>query len=169
MKRLLLCRHAKSSWKDLTLSDIDRPLNRRGKKDAPEMGKRLAALGIRPDMIVSSPACRALATARKMAGALGFGRKNITIIEEVYGATVEELLDVIQGLDDAADLVLIVGHNSETTVLANILGNLDIDNIPTCGVVSLDFSVRSWRKIGPGQGALVFFAYPRKGGMERPA
>ena len=168
MKRLFLCRHAKSSWKDMVLKDIDRPLNKRGKKDAPEMGRRLAARGVRPDMIVSSPARRARKTARYLAKALAFARKNIFINEKIYGASAEELLLIIQGFDDAA-MVLMVGHNPETTVLANILGDLDIDNVPTCGVVTLDFSVSSWQEIGKGEGALLFFDYPRKGGIERLA
>ncbi len=169
MKRLILCRHAKSSWKDMTLSDIDRPLNKRGKRNAVEMGRRLADQDIRPDMILSSPARRARKTARQLAKALGFGKKNITFREKVYGATADELLGIIQGFDDAADLAIVVGHNPETTELANILGNLDIDNVPTCGIVSLVFSAGSWQKIGAGNGTLVFFDYPRKGGRERSA
>lgn len=163
MKRLILCRHAKSSWKDITLEDIDRPLNKRGKNDAPEMGRRLAKSGIKPDAIVSSPAKRARKTARQLARMLGFKKKNVIILDKIYAASVEELLDIIRRFDDAADLVILVGHNPETTILANILGGLDIDNVPTCGVVALDFAVDSWQDIGKTEGSLVFFDYPKKG------
>lgn len=163
MKRLLLCRHAKSSWKDITLEDIDRPLNKRGKRDAPEMGRRLAAGGIKPDMIISSPARRACKTARQLAKLTGFGKKNIILLREVYAASANELLAIVREFDDAASVVFVVGHNPETTVLANMLGDLDIDNVPTCGVVALDFAVDSWQQIGENKGTLVFFDYPRKG------
>lgn len=163
MKRLLLCRHAKSSWKDITLEDIDRPLNKRGKRDAPEMGRRLAAGGIKPDMIISSPARRARKTARQLAKLTGFGKKNVILLREVYAASANELLAIVREFDDAASVVFVVGHNPETTVLANMLGDLDIDNVPTCGVVALDFAVDSWQQIGETKGTLVFFDYPRKG------
>ena len=147
MKQLLLCRHAKSSWKDMTLIDRDRPLNKRGKKDAPEMGRRLAAQGIRPEMIVSSPAKRARKTAGQLAKALGFCKKNIIVHEKIYGASTDELLKIIQGFDDDIASVIMVGHNPETTIMANIFGDLDIDNVPTCGVVAYDFTVSSWQEI----------------------
>lgn len=163
MKKLFLCRHAKSSWKDITLKDIDRPLNKRGRKDAPEMGKRLAELKVKPDMIVSSPARRARKTARQLAKALRFKKKNVIVHEKVYAATADELLQIIRDFDDSADLVMIVGHNPETTELANILGDLDIDNVPTCGVVALEFGVDTWQEVGKVSGVLAFFDYPRKG------
>ncbi|NOX80452.1 MAG: histidine phosphatase family protein [Deltaproteobacteria bacterium] len=162
MKSLLLCRHAKSSWSDNTLADIDRPLNKRGKRDAPLMGARLAMLGVKPDAIVSSPARRAYKTARHLAGTLGFSRKMILVINEIYEASPDVLLAIIGAFDNRADQVVMIGHNSEITVLANRLGGLGIDNIPTCGVVALDFAVRSWRDVTKSRGVQVFFEYPRK-------
>ena len=167
MKRLILCRHAKSSWKDITLEDIDRPLNKRGKRDAPEMGRRLAAQEIKPDVIVSSPARRARNTARQLAKALGFKKKNVIIIDKLYAASPEELLEIIHQFSDALSMVIMVGHNPEMTMTANILGGLDIDNVPTCGLVVLDFAVDSWQEIGKVRGDLLFFDYPRKGAPER--
>ena len=163
MKRLILCRHAKSSWKDITLEDIDRPLNKRGKKDAPEMGRRLAAQGIKPDMIITSPARRARKTARQLAKATGVGKKKVILIEKVYAASPDELLAIIRKLDDSASVVFMVGHNPETTILANYLGDLDIDNVPTCGLVTLDFEIASWKDVVKNKGVLAFFDYPRKG------
>ncbi len=162
MKSLLLCRHAKSSWSDITLADIDRPLNKRGKRDAPLMGARLAMLGVKPDAIVSSPARRAYKTARHLAGTLGFSHKMILVINEIYEASPDILLANIRAFDNQVGQVVMIGHNAEITVLANTLGGLGIDNIPTCGVVALDFAVRSWRDITKGQGVQAFFEYPRK-------
>lgn len=162
MKRLILCRHAKSSWKDLSLDDIDRPLNKRGKRDAPEMGGRMARLGIQPDAIISSPAKRARKTARQLAEALGFKKNNVIIVDRIYDAGVDELLDIIHGFDDADGLVIMVGHNPETTIVANLLGGLAIDNIPTCGVVALDFAVDSWRDVANAGGSMAFFDYPKR-------
>lgn len=162
MKRLVLCRHAKSSWKNSSLGDIDRPLNKRGRKNAPEMGRRLIKGGVKPDLIVSSPARRAYKTAVFLARECGIPDKEIRIINAIYDAYPLKLLEIINGFDTILDQVIMVGHNPETTVLANLLGRLRIENIPTCGVVVLDFAVGSWTEIEEGKGALFFFDYPRK-------
>ncbi|MDD3619181.1 MAG: histidine phosphatase family protein [Desulfobulbaceae bacterium] len=162
MKRLLLCRHAKSSWKDSSLADIDRPLNKRGKMNAPEMGRRLLERGVKPDLVVSSPARRAYATAVYLAGELGVPEREIRVVEAIYDAYPLKLLEVIHAIDAGHDQVLMVGHNPETTVLANLLGRLRLENVPTCGIVALDFGVRSWEEIEEAQGTLVFFDSPRR-------
>lgn len=162
MKQLLLCRHAKSSWKDSSLPDIDRPLNKRGKRDAPVMGKRLASRGLQPDQMVSSPAKRALVTARQLAKQVGYPKKNIAVIDMLYGASPEELLAFVRRLDNSCNTVYLVGHNPETTILANYLGNVNIYNVPTCGIVALEFKMGSWGEVGQGKGSLIFFDYPRK-------
>ncbi len=162
MKRLVLCRHAKSSWKDPSLADLDRPLNRRGKRDAPLMGERLAARGIMPDAVVSSPARRARKTARHLARKLHFPLADIRIIDRIYAASPEVLLDCIHRFDPGWEQVIMVGHNNEFTILANLLGGLAIGNVPTSGVVCLDFPVASWQDVEEGGGNLVFFDYPKK-------
>lgn len=162
MKQLFICRHAKSSWKDARLADIDRPLNKRGKMNAPEMGKRLKRRSLKPDLIVSSPARRAIATATGIAGELGISRKRILAEDAVYNSYPAKLVKIIQRVDDAHDRVMIVGHNPEITVLANLLGGLHIDNVPTGGIVALDFDVGSWKKVSEEKGILLFFDYPRK-------
>ncbi|MFM7274917.1 MAG: SixA phosphatase family protein, partial [Gammaproteobacteria bacterium] len=98
MKRLILCRHAKSSWADPGMADIDRPLNDRGKRDAPEMGRRLRERGVAPDLVVSSGARRARATARRIAAELGIDGDAVTIVERLYEASVATWLAVIGGL-----------------------------------------------------------------------
>lgn len=162
MKHLLLCRHAKSSWKDGTLADFDRTLNKRGRQNAPEMGRKLRKRGVQPDLVVSSPARRALDTAKLLAGECGIPEKNILVVASVYDSYPAKLLQIIRGFTDSCDTVLIVGHNPELTILANILGNLGIDNVPTCGIVALDFAVDSWDEVDEGGATLRFFDYPRK-------
>jgi phosphohistidine phosphatase len=164
MKQLLLCRHAKSSWKDMSLDDIDRPLNKRGKRDAPLMGKRLQRYGVSPDAVLSSPARRAKKTAGHICKELGFPKNRITIIPEIYEATPDELLELIHGFYDGYNKVMMVGHNPETTLLANLLGSINLVNVPTCGVVCLSFGVRSWKEVGYGCGEMFFFDYPKKDG-----
>ena len=165
MKRLLLGRHAKSSWKDGELPDFDRPLNKRGRENGPEMGKRLVKLGVRPDLVMSSPARRALDTARLLADTFGIPKKKIQIERDLYDSYPAKLLQIIQGLDSGLATVLLVGHNPEITILANILvAGLGLDNIPTGGIVALDFPVDAWQAVDEESGILAFFEYPRKDG-----
>ena len=164
MKRLLICRHAKSSWSQSDLRDFDRPLNKRGEHDAPEMGRRLAARGLRPDLICASPAVRALATAHHYARQLHYPVDEIRPNPVQYSATVPLLLQLIQQVDKAVNLLMVVGHNPESTALANVLGALMIDNIPTSGIVALDFAVDNWQQVAPGKGCLFFFDFPKNTG-----
>lgn len=164
MKALILIRHAKSSWKDATLADRERPLNRRGERDAPEMGRRLAARGDTPDLIVSSPAARALATATKIAAAVGYPLTKIVEDERIYGAAPSDLLEVIRSLDDAAERVFLVGHNPGLTDLVNGLSEDRIDNVPTGGVVEFRVAARRWADFGPGSVERLRFDYPKREG-----
>ncbi|MDD2464890.1 MAG: histidine phosphatase family protein [Desulfobulbus sp.] len=162
MKQLLICRHAKSSWKDLELSDFDRPLNKRGNNDALEMGRRLVVRGIRPDLICASPAVRAMETARCYAEQLGYSFDQIRFNLGQYAASVAWLVSLIQEVKSEVDTLLVVGHNPESTMLANFLSGLLIENIPTSGIVALECRAHTWREVGPGCGSLVFFDYPKK-------
>lgn len=162
MKTLTLLRHAKSSWANPDLTDIERPLNRRGKRDAPLMGERLARAGISPELVVTSPAKRARKTARRVAQAIGYPGDRILVDERIYGASAAELLAWIRGLDDRWSDVMVIGHNPTLTELANELGAADIDNVPTAGVVRMRFPVSSWSDVRPGAGELVLFDYPKR-------
>ncbi len=163
MKRLLLARHAKSDWNDPRLTDRERPLNARGEKNAPDMGRRLQRLGVRPGCIVCSSAVRALATARLLARELGVTPLKLVVLDELYAASPGSMLQLIQSLDAGDDEVLLVGHNPESTACANLLlGRQVIDNVPTCGVVALEFAVGHWVDVAPGGGRLLFFEYPKK-------
>lgn len=161
-KQLLICRHAKSSWQDVNLSDFERPLNKRGERDAPEMGKRLAQRGIRPDLIMTSPAARALATAIHYAGQLNYSLERLERNPLQYATSVPALIKILQEVDSRINTLMLVGHNPESTDLANVLGHLMIDNIPTSGIVALAFSLPTWEEIGAGKGELLFFDFPKK-------
>ena len=161
MKRLVVIRHAKSSWKDPGARDFDRPLNRRGKTDAPEMGRRLARRSLVPDRLFSSPAKRAIRTAEIIARAIGFPVGRITRMDRLYGAGVADLIAVLQGLDDVEETVFLVGHNPGLTDLVNFVGSAFLDNLPTCGLFCADFEISSWKELGRQCGKCVFMDFPK--------
>lgn len=161
MKTLFLVRHAKSSWDDSALADKERPLNDRGKRDAPKVGERLAKAGVKPDLILSSPAKRALATARIIAGELDYKRRNIVVDDRLYAVEADVLLDVIHRLDDKAERVMLFGHNPELAELAHRLSS-KITRMPTCAVAEFTFDVKSWSRIGKVEPATAAVSYPRE-------
>lgn len=162
MKRLFLIRHAKSSWSDPDLRDFDRPLNKRGKHDAPVMGARLARHKVKPDLILASPARRAFKTAKVMASEIGCPSKKIQTDKAIYLADVPTLMNVLRKIDSACETVFLFGHNPGLTMLANFLTNDHIDNIPTCGIFCINFEIASWREVSQGNGRVAFFDYPKK-------
>ena len=164
MKHLLICRHAKSSWRDTTLSDRERPLNERGERDAPEMGQRLVRRGMHPDLIITSSAVRARATAEHLALQLAYPLVQVQVVDPLYAASVPSLLALLRDMEHSITTLCMVGHNPESTAFANMLGRLDIANIPTCGIVALEFPVTSWAEIEPGLGKLLFFDFPKNTG-----
>ncbi len=143
-KELFLVRHAKSSWDDPTISDHDRPLNERGYRNAPEMGRRLSDRGVSPDALISSTAQRARTTARIIADSLGWPEERVVLDRALYHASATELQEYIGGLNDAHTSVMLFGHNPGMTNLVSHLFGLALDNLPTCGVVYLQFSAESW-------------------------
>ncbi|HSW21553.1 MAG TPA: histidine phosphatase family protein [Burkholderiaceae bacterium] len=160
MKTLYLVRHAKSSWGDPALPDRDRPLNERGLRDVATMGKRLAQRDVVPDVMLSSPATRALTTAEHLAKALGIKRKDIVVIERLYAAPAKEVLNVIQGLDDAPKRVMLVAHNPGLTELAQHFAS-EIADMPTCAIAEFRFAAPSWAGIGQAEPAYVVFDHPK--------
>jgi len=178
MKTLFLIRHAKSSWDNTALPDKDRPLDDRGKRDAPKMGKRLAKRDVKPDLILSSPARRALTTAEIIAKKLNYKRKdivvddrlyaaavhgllNVVVDDRLYAAAVHGLLNVIHGLGDKLERVLLFGHNPELAELAHRLSG-EITHMPTCAVAEFTFNAKSWSKIGKANLEKVTLDYPKK-------
>jgi phosphohistidine phosphatase len=144
---LLLVRHAKAAKGDAGVHDRDRPLDDRGRRDAPRMGKRLAQHEARPDLILSSPALRALETAQLIAEALGGKAADIQVDERLYASTPATLLDIIQSLDDTLKRVMLVGHNPEMSELAHRFFG-EIDEMPTCSVAEFEFASTTWADVG---------------------
>ena len=160
-KELLLVRHAKSSWDDPYLDDHDRPLNDRGLQNAPDMGKRLQGSGIRPDAWMSSTALRAITTAEILAEQVGFPPDQIQRSKDLYHASATELQGFIAGLDDAIGSAILFGHNpGMTSLVANLYG-LPIDNLPTCGVVHLQFNENTWFAVSSAPPARAYFDFPK--------
>jgi len=161
MKRLYLVRHAKSNWKHPGLSDFERPLNKRGLLDAPEMGERMAKKKISLDLMVSSPSVRAITTAHILAEKLGYPESEIDENEAIYGAHWSGLMEVVQAILDELETVMLLGHNPGFTMLAEYLTDTQVDDMPTCSVFCVDFDVASWRDVSRGIGSRVHYDFPK--------
>ena len=161
MKTLYLLRHAKSSWSFDELSDQERPLNDRGRDDAPLMGQALAKRRICPDVIVSSPAVRAMSTALLVAREMQFPHEKITVEPGIYGADADDLLAIIKNLPDAAGSVLLVGHNPTITEVANVLSPSSLNELPTAAVVCQRFSCDRWEEVSKANAEFYFYDHPR--------
>jgi phosphohistidine phosphatase len=161
LKTLYLIRHAKSSWKDTSLDDFERPLNKRGKYNAPFMAQLLQQRHVVPDLILSSPALRAKTTAQTFAHILGY-KKEIEFHKALYLTSVNTFLSILHALCNEYHTVLVFGHNPELTLLANTIGNCTIENIPTCGMVELKLKVDSWNALSKNNANLVTFEFPKK-------
>ena len=162
MKTLYLVRHAKSSWKYPELDDFERPLNKRGKRDAPVMGSYLKDKKIIPEILISSPAVRAKKTAKIIAKKLDFPKHNIIFSEDIYEASTMGLLKITSRTDDKFNSAMLVGHNPSMTYYANTIANIRLDNIPTCGIAGIELNISSWKEISENCGKLLFFVYPKK-------
>jgi phosphohistidine phosphatase len=166
MKTLLVIRHAKSSWDDEGLSDFERPLNERGKRDAPAMAKRLKEKGVNPDLMISSPAKRALSTARRMANVLDYSEEKIKTERRLYHADSEMIISVLQEIKNKHNLVMVFSHNPGLTDFVNTLLNNKsiIDNVPTCGAVAFSIEIEDWKELKSKSGKMLFFDYPKNSG-----
>lgn len=162
MKTLYLVRHAKSSWKYPKLDDFERPLNKRGRKNAPFMGSLLRELNVAPDLVISSPANRAAMTARIIAAALDYPLEDIQYTEAIYEFGEKALIDVVKEIDDRVNQAMVVGHNPATNGLANYIGDQPVSNIPTCGVFCVELDIASWSNLKAHCGKVKFFEYPKK-------
>jgi len=160
-KELFLVRHAKSSWDDPTISDHDRTLNERGYRNAPEMGRRLSDRRVSPDALISSTALRARTTAEIMAGSINYPKDRIVLDRALYHASATELQEYIGGLDDSHFSVMLFGHNPGMTSLVSHLFGLPIDNLPTCGVVHLQFSAESWAEASRSMPSEALIDFPK--------
>ena len=159
MKTLYLVRHAKAVKGDAALADRDRPLADRGREEAREMGKRLAERRVESDLLLSSPALRALTTAELIADELGWERKAIAVDDRLYASSAQGLLAVIRALDNELDTVMLFGHNPEFTELAHRLSS-EIVEMPTCAVAEFRFDTKTWSDIGTVRPAASTLDHP---------
>ena len=162
MKRLILLRHAKSSWEDEALADFDRPLNKRGERDAPLMGLRLKARRERPSLILTSPAKRTRRTALLIARALEYPPEFLQPERALYLADAQEITAIIKAQPPQFSTLLVVGHNPGLTEFANrLLPSLALDNLPTAGVVAVDLPLERWDQLDAVPGTLAYYDYPK--------
>jgi phosphohistidine phosphatase len=161
MIRLLMVRHAKSDWGDLGLKDFDRPLNKRGKRDAPEMGSRLRYRHYYVDLIVSSTSKRTVETTQRIAREIDYDEKKIVWLDELYHANKNQIREVLYGINDKKKSVMVVCHNTGITDFVNSFGTYISDNMPTCSMVAFQFDTDSWVKIDSAPCKFIFFDYPR--------
>jgi len=160
MKTLVLIRHAKSSWDAPGLSDFDRPLNERGKKDAPEMAKRLKEK-MDIDLFVSSPAKRARKTAKLFAEEYGTKKDDISLVEDLYAATMPAFQKTVIELNNKYNTVALFSHNPGITEFANSLTNVRIDDMPTCSIFAVHADIDKWESFSNAEKKFLFFDYPK--------
>jgi phosphohistidine phosphatase len=166
MKLLTLLRHGKSDWETGEENDFDRPLKDRGRKDSPMIGKFLAAIGLVPDLVVSSPAARARQTAELAAPAMGYTAE-IRWEPSIYAASAGELMSVLRHLPDEANHVLVVGHNpgfedvAARLIGADAYGMAAGLRLPTGGVAHLSLAVDTWNALQANSGQLIWLVNPR--------
>jgi phosphohistidine phosphatase len=161
-KQLLIIRHGKSDWAEPGMSDFDRPLNHRGNKNAPEMAERIVRKNRVPELIVSSPANRALTTASHFAQTWNIPAANIQQEPSVYEANIMSLLKVVNGLNNTVNSAALVGHNPGLTDFVNYLADAHIYNLPTAAVVMIDFPFDDWSMVSQHTGTLFLFDCPKK-------
>jgi phosphohistidine phosphatase len=162
VKRLTLVRHADSGWGHASQADVDRPLSVRGEREAADMAAYLVAAKPAPTLIITSPAARALATARIFAGVLGCAADRIREAEDAYLASPAELLDLVQRLGERSRHVMLFGHNPGISRFAGLLAGDDSPgDMPTCAVTSLVAPLRDWPELQLGQAVTDFYQSPK--------
>jgi phosphohistidine phosphatase len=161
LKTIILVRHAKSSWDDFSLKDEERPLTDRGKKNAPEMAKRLLKQKIKIDAILSSPAKRAKATAEYFAREYDIPKKKILLIPDLYMAGHNAFVEAIRQAPEKADSVALFSHNNGITEFANTLSDTRIDHMPTCSVFVVNVDIEKWSEFEPGSAKFNLFDFPK--------
>lgn len=165
MKKLYLVRHAKSDWDDISLKDFDRPLNKRGHRNAPFMAEKLKNRIESIDLIVSSPANRAITTASYFAKQFDVELKTIKQELKIYEAPVSSLLEVINDLDNNCVNVLMFGHNPGFSYLVYYLTG-HICQMPTCSIAHVQFDLNDWKLISENTGRFIDLDYPKRYSQE---
>ncbi len=161
---LTLLRHAKSSWDHPGLSDHDRPLNDRGERDAPEMGRRLKARGIRPSLLIASTAKRTTQTAKLVAAAIGFPSEFIQRERDLYHASADQIMRVVCSQDPTFQHILVIGHNPGISDLANRLSDRLTGDMPTGAMITIEADVDDWAGFDFAARKVIGYDYPKNAG-----
>ncbi|MCI5055707.1 MAG: histidine phosphatase family protein [Flavobacteriales bacterium] len=162
MKSVIVARHAKSTWKDKFIEDIDRPLKERGIFDAYDIASKLKEKEVVPDLMLSSPATRALHTAIIFSRLLDYPLYRLAIHSEIYSANLIDLMELIERTSDEFDTIMMFGHDPSFTNLVNRLANLDLEKVATTGTVKINFQIDSWTEISKKKGKLAFYLKPNR-------
>ncbi len=161
MKKLIIIRHAKSSWDNPTLKDYERPLNKRGLRDAPFMAEVLKSHGISPDLMITSPAVRALSTAQIFAQKFDYDANEIIQEKSLYLGDIEEIIHSTFLIGEHMNEVLIFGHNPGITYFANVVCEANIENVPTSGALIIESNSPTWEDTDISKLELKHFLYPK--------
>jgi phosphohistidine phosphatase len=162
MKTLYLIRHAKSSWDNPGLRDFSRPLNERGLVEAPKMARLLMETGAKPDLLVSSPAKRAITTAQFFAATFNIADEVIVRNDDIYEADPKDILRIVSELPDTAQTILLFGHNNTLTDVANFFSDDYIENVPTCGIVRIESKSARWSELYEGNSKVTACFFPKE-------
>lgn len=162
IRDVLLVRHAKSNWDYPHLRDIERPLNDRGLRDGPWMANFFARRGPKPDLLISSPAVRALTTAAFFKVALDIDGEAFWIRDEIYEGAANNLLQLIQLLPEGVTRPMIFGHNPGLTMFVNYFSGGEFINIPTTGIVHLQADIEYWGDFSPNSAKVIAHYFPKE-------
>lgn len=160
MKTLYIVRHAKSSWDDPQLRDVDRPLIEKGIKKTGRVSDFLMPKGLKVDLIISSPAVRARETAKLYAPTFAYDPDKIIIDPKIYEHSANSLMEILFELDNTIRSVMLVGHNPGFTDFANRFLDSTIDWLPTSGIVCINFQTDKWEEISITKKSTSFVVYP---------
>jgi phosphohistidine phosphatase len=161
VKTIYFIRHAKSDWSG-DCSDFDRELSERGLKNATFMAERLKKYGVKPDIIISSPAMRALNTAKIIAKNLKMPKKLFKTDINLYLTSPKTYLEIIHQIDDKHKVIFIIGHNPTITEICESLSGIGIGNISTCGIFCMEFDIEFFSDVSVNSGKKLFFDFPKK-------
>ncbi len=162
MKTIYVVRHAKAGLGGAHTGDFDRKLDEVGLKAAHFMAELLEEKGVVPELVLASPAQRALSTAGIFCDILGYPKERLETRMEIYEGGAGRLLTILQEIADTSKTVMLFGHNPTMTSFSNLLSEGDIDSLATCGVVRIDLDLEMWREVRPGSGKLVWYEFPKK-------
>lgn len=160
-KTLVIIRHAKSTWNYEGIADYDRPLKQIGIINTQNIARKILEYDIHPDLVISSPANRALHTAMIVAREMGYPLEKVTINPVLYGESDSEALEMIKEIDEAYHHLFIFGHNPVFTSLPNLFFKKRIDNLPTSGAAILQFNANSWKEISRKNVTLELMFFPK--------